>query len=80
LGAVSVKVCHQEATYKDKGDNMTNVVDLGKEKMFPVEQELYTRIMELIFEYGGELSTVSVLGILDVCKDEVKYPDEELDD
>jgi len=64
-----------------KGDGeMTNVVELGKEKMFPVEQELYSRIMDLIFEYGGELSTVSVLGILDVCKDEVKYPDEELEE
>ena len=26
-----------------------NVVDLGKEKMFPVEQDLYKRMMDLIY-------------------------------
>ena len=48
-----------------------NVVDLGKEKMFPVEQELYSRMMDLVYEYGGDISTVSVLGVVELVKHEL---------
>ena len=51
---------------------MTNVVDLNKEIKFTKEQELYGRIQDLIHEYDGEVSLVSVLGILDLAKDHCK--------
>jgi len=57
---------------KESRDMTNNVVDLGKEKKFPVEQELYDRIVNLIYdEYGGELSLVSILGILELAKKEI---------
>jgi hypothetical protein len=41
-----------------------NVLSMGKEKTFTKESELMERLGELIDEYSGELSLVSVLGIL----------------
>ena len=43
---------------------MSNIISMGKEKTFSKEQELSDRISELIAEYNGELSLVSVMGIL----------------
>ena len=43
-----------------------------KDKEYPKEQELYDRLVSLAHEYDGELSIVSVVGILDLVKDEVK--------
>jgi hypothetical protein len=51
---------------------MTNIVELQIDKQFKREQELYSRIISLIHEYDGELSVVSVLGILELSKDHVK--------
>ena len=48
-----------------------NIFDLGKEKMFPVEQELYKRMIDLIYEYGGDISTVSVLGVVELVEHEL---------
>jgi len=48
-----------------------NVVDLGKEPIFPIEQELYKRMIDLIYEYGGDISTVSVLGVVELVKHEL---------
>jgi len=39
---------------------------------FAKEAELSDRIISLIHEYDNELSLVSVIGILDVVKDEIK--------
>ena len=43
---------------------MSNVKSLNKEKVFSQEQELSDRINDLISEYNGELSVVSVMGVL----------------
>lgn len=51
---------------------MENVVDMGKEKVFTKEAELYKRITSVIDDYAGELSLVAVIGILDLAKDYVK--------
>ncbi len=45
-------------------ERMDKIVNLGKEKTFSQEQELSDRINDLISEYNGELSLVSVMGIL----------------
>lgn len=34
---------------------MTSVVDLGKEKKFPITQELYERLESVIHDYDGEM-------------------------
>lgn len=54
-----------------KGVNMVNVTNLNKEKVFSKEGELSNRIDALVAEYAGELSLVSVLGILDLKKIEL---------
>lgn len=43
---------------------MSKVTDIGKEKVFTREQELSDRINDLISDYNGDLSIVSVMGIL----------------
>jgi len=50
---------------------MSNVKSLNKEKTFSKEAELSERINALISEYDGELSLVSVFGILDLIKIEL---------
>lgn len=45
---------------------MSNVKHLNLEKKFPIEAELYNKLCDLIEEYNGELSLVSVLGILEL--------------
>ena len=50
---------------------MGKVVSLDKEKTFSKEAELANRIDDLILEYNGELSLVSVMGILELKKIEL---------
>ena len=50
---------------------MNNIKNLNKEKIFSKEAELSKRIGDLISEYDGELSLVSVMGILDLKKIEL---------
>jgi len=52
---------------------MNNVSSLNKEKAFSKEGELSQRMNDLIAEYDGEISLVSVLGILDLKKMEMVY-------
>ena len=47
---------------------MSNILDMNKEKVFPKEGELMDRLEDLIDEYAGELSLVSVVGILEMKK------------
>ncbi len=56
---------------KSKGQVMAEF-NRPKAVDYPKEGELHSRIMDLIKEYVGEISTVSVLGVLDLAKDEVK--------
>ena len=56
---------------------MGNINSLNKEKVFSKEAELSGRIGNLISEYDGELSLVSVLGILDLKKIEIYVNQEE---
>ena len=51
---------------------MSNVTELNKQKVFTKEQELYSRLQDLIHEYDGEISLVAVIGVLDLLKDYVK--------
>lgn len=44
----------------------------NKEREFPVNEEVEQRIISLIYEYDGEISLVSALGILDLVKDQIK--------
>ena len=51
---------------------MNNTVNFPLEKKFSKEQELYSRLQDLVHEYDGELSLVSVVGIIELLKDHVK--------
>lgn len=48
---------------------MTNVVDLGKEKKFPITQELYERLESVINDYDVEISLCEALGTLELVKE-----------
>lgn len=54
---------------------MSNIKELPLAEKFPKHQEMLDRIMLLIYEYENEVSTVAVLGILDLAKDQVKNAD-----
>ena len=47
---------------------MNKVIDLNLIKTFPKEGELMDKLTVLIDEYAGELSLVSVIGILELKK------------
>lgn len=47
------------------------VININLDKKFPKEGELMGRISKLIDEYVGELSLVSVIGILELKKMEL---------
>ncbi|POU43940.1 hypothetical protein C3374_22545 [Pantoea sp. PSNIH4] len=47
---------------------MTSVVDLGKEKKFPITQELYERLESVIHDYDGEISLCEAIGTLELLK------------
>ncbi len=47
---------------------MSNITELDMEKTFPECGELYQRLSDLLDEYGGELSLVAVIGILELKK------------
>lgn len=47
---------------------MSNVIDIGREKVFSKEGELAERIEALCYEYSGEISLVATIGILEVVK------------
>lgn len=38
---------------------------------YPVEQELFTRILALVHEYDGEISFSSCIGVMDLAKNEL---------
>ena len=48
-----------------------NIKSLNKKRVFNKEGELSKRISSLIDEYAGEISLVSVLGVLDLKKHEL---------
>lgn len=48
--------------------SMTSVVDLGKEKKFPITQELYERLESVIHDYDGEISLCEAIGTLELLK------------
>lgn len=50
---------------------MNNVLQMNKEKQFKKEQELYSRIVDLIHEYDGEISLVAALGALELAKTQI---------
>tara|TARA_R110000772_G_scaffold26061_1_gene67486 strand:- start:2565 stop:2741 length:177 start_codon:yes stop_codon:yes gene_type:complete len=53
-----------------------NILNMNKPKTFTKEGELMDRLTALIDEYAGELSLVSVLGILQlkqICMTEVNH-------
>ena len=45
---------------------MSNVTHLNMKETFPVEAELYNKLCDVIEEYNGKLSLVSVIGILEL--------------
>lgn len=47
---------------------MASVVDLGKEKKFPITQELFDRLKEVVHEYDGDISLCEALGTLELLK------------
>ncbi|MDM3071450.1 hypothetical protein [Citrobacter sp. Cf224] len=47
---------------------MTSVVDLGKEKKFPITQELFDRLSDVVHEYDGDISLCEALGTLELLK------------
>ena len=51
---------------------MAEIKELNLEKRFPQQQELLDRIIALIYEYSGEISAATAIGLLDLAKDEIK--------
>jgi len=49
-----------------------NVKKLIQKDLFQKEQDLFHDILEVINDYQGQISLVSVLGILDLVQDELK--------
>lgn len=47
---------------------MTKVIDLGKEKKFPITQELFDRLKEVVHEYDDDISLCEALGTLELLK------------
>lgn len=47
---------------------MDNTIQFPKEPKFSKEQELYSRLYDLVHEYDGELSMVAVVGIVELLK------------
>jgi hypothetical protein len=47
---------------------MSNVINMGINKTYPVHRELITRILELIYEYSDEVNNIEVFGILEAVK------------
>lgn len=47
---------------------MTSVVDLGREKKFPITQELYERLESVIHDYDGEVNLCEAIGTLELLK------------
>ncbi|ELK1699301.1 hypothetical protein SD492_003235 [Salmonella enterica] len=50
---------------------MTSVINLGKEKKFPITQELFDRLKEVVHEYDGEIGLCEALGTLELLKAEL---------
>lgn len=50
------------------------VAEFNRKKIidYPKQDELFSRILDLIAEYNDEMPFASVLGILELVKDEVK--------
>ncbi len=47
---------------------MIRVINLGKEKKFPITQELYERLENVIHDYDGEISLCEAIGTLELLK------------
>ena len=52
---------------------MSDIRPFSKEKVtdFPQQQELFERLLAVVYEYAGELSTATALGLLDQVKKEI---------
>ncbi|HBC9176221.1 TPA: hypothetical protein KE796_001680 [Escherichia coli] len=46
---------------------MSGVINFGKEKKFPITQELYERLESVIHDYG-EISVCEAIGTLELLK------------
>jgi hypothetical protein len=44
----------------------------GKGKPYQQEAELFRRVLDLVHEYDGMVSIASVLGVLELVKDQIK--------
>ena len=47
---------------------MGDVTDLGKVKTFPITQELFDRLNDVLSDYNGEVSLCEAVGTLDLLK------------
>lgn len=58
---------------------MSDIRKFGKKKLidYPIEQEVYERLIALIYEYDGDLSLASTIGIIDLLKDKIKSDHED---
>ncbi len=45
-----------------------NIIEIGKEKKFSIENELLDRVSILCSEYHADLSNASILGVLELIK------------
>lgn len=47
---------------------MATVIDIGKEKKYPMTAELIGRLGDVIHEYDGEISLCEAIGVLELLK------------
>lgn len=50
------------------GNKMENVIDMGKEKKFPVNNELVKELHEVINKFVGRISLAEAIGALELVK------------
>ena len=53
---------------------MDKIKDFPKNKVvhYPVEQELFTRLLGLVYEYDGEMSTAAAIGVIRLVQKEIE--------
>lgn len=59
-----------------KTERTGKLVSLPVQKTYQVEQELHDKLLAVVREYDGQVSLVSVLGILEVLKSTIVQTNE----
>lgn len=51
---------------------MSNVQEVDFKKAYPVEEELYSAIKDIVYSFAGRISNVSAIGVLEVAAHDLR--------